>query len=390
MQIYPFYVCGSAVGPIKFTWKIKNFSKLGECELYSEVFSLRDYKWRIVLFPKGYYVNHLSVFLEVADSATLPYGWNRNTKFSFTLLNQIDGKSSVKKGTEHKLNAEAENWGFPRLIPLVDLHDLRKGYLVEDTCIIEVDVIVLEDVAVESQGSSKDTSNVAKEDPSQENMNAFLAKISSSKNISSKEEVEEALTLIENTYPTNLNDPGKISKIRNAFDVLSSVDDYHILTVEQKAELPTMKENFNDLPERAATATKDKNMCTNKEFVKVTLVRKVERCLIAFKKAKEEAEQQERSIVTLQLQAKALLAQIDEAQKKKDNISSKQKEMFKLSEDLKAVLDVLEKQWPDYEAKMKAAEEEEKKVSTEWHKMKQFVVSLKTPFYSSDLKPCSM
>ncbi|GLT98294.1 hypothetical protein SLE2022_158050 [Rubroshorea leprosula] len=277
------------------------------------------------------------------------------------------------------------NWGYHEVILLADLHDLRKGYLVEDTCIIEVDVTVLEDVAVESQGSSKDTSNVAKEDP----MNAFLAKISSSKNISSKEEVEEALTLIENTYPANLNDPGRISKIRNAFDVLSSVDDYYI-TVEQKAELPTMKEKFNDLPERAATATKDKIMCTNKEFVKVTLGRKLERCLIEFKKAKEETEQQERSIVNLQLQAKVLLAQIEEAQKKKDNFSSKQKEMTKLSNDLKAELDVLEKQWPEYEAKMKAAEEEEKKVSTEWHKMKQFVLSLKTPFYSSDIKPCSM
>ncbi|GKV22520.1 hypothetical protein SLEP1_g32384 [Rubroshorea leprosula] len=151
-----------------------------------------------------------------------------------------------------------------------------------------------------------------------------------------------------------------------------------------------MKEKFSDLPERAATATKDKIMCTNKEFVKVTLGRKLERCLIEFRKAKEETKQQERSIATLQLQAKVLLAQIEEAPKKKDNLLSEQKEMFELSRDLKAELDVLEKQWPEYEAKTKAAEEEEKKVSTEWHKMKQFVLSLKTPFYSSDLKPCSM
>ncbi|GLT60020.1 hypothetical protein SLA2020_328090 [Shorea laevis] len=327
------------------------------------------------------------MYLDVADSETLPSGWSRKAKFSFTIVNQIDKKLSFTRDTlEIIFGRQITNWGYHKVIPLKDLRDLRKGYLVEDTCIIEVDVTVLEDVAVESQGSSKDTSNVAKEDP----MNAFLAKISSSKNISSKEEVEEALTLIENTYPANLNDPGRISKIRNAFDVLSSLDDYYILTVEQKAELPTMKEKFNELPEKAATATKDKNMCTNKEFVKVTLSRKLERCLIEFKKAKEETERQEQSIVTLQLQAKVLLAQIEEAQKKKDNFSSKQKEMHKLSGDLKAELDVLEKQWPEYEAKMKAAEEEEKKVSTEWHKMKQFVVSLKTPFYSSDLKPCSM
>ncbi|GLU03184.1 hypothetical protein SLE2022_203990 [Rubroshorea leprosula] len=325
--------------------------------------------------------------LGVPDGRTLPSGWCRNARYSFTVVSQIDKKLSITKALETRFNADNYYGGFS-YIPLKELRDPGKGYLVEDTCIIEADVTVFEDVAFESQGPRKDTS---KEDPSQEKMNAFLAKISSRKNISSKEEVEEALTLIEDTYPTNLNDPGKISKIRNAFDVLlSSVDDYYILTVEQKAELPTMKEKFNDLPERAATATKEKNMCTNKEFVKETLGRKLERCLIEFKKAKEETEQQERSIVTLQLQAKSLLAQIEEEQKKKDNSSSKQKEMFKLSEDLKAELDVLKKQWPDDEAKMKAAEEEEKKVSTEWHKMKQFVVSLKTPFYSSDLKPCSM
>ncbi|GLU03185.1 hypothetical protein SLE2022_204000 [Rubroshorea leprosula] len=329
------------------------------------------------------------MFLEVPGALTLPSGWCQNARWSLTVVSQIDKKLSITTASEGKFNAE-RYYGCFLYIPHKELRDPGKGYLVEDTCIIEADVTVFGDVAFESQGLSKDTSNVAKEDPSQENMNAFLAKISSSKNIWSKEEVEEALTLIENTYPANLNDPGRISKIRNAFDVLSSVDDYYILTVEQKAELPTMKEKFNDLPDRAATATKDKNMCTNKEFVKMTLGRKLDRCLIEFKKAKEETEQQERSIVNLQLQAKVLLAQIEEAQKKEDNFSSKQKEMTKLSNDLKAELDVLEKQWPEYEAKMKAAEEEEKKVSTEWHKMKQFVLSLKTPFYSSDIKPCTM
>ncbi|GKV22509.1 hypothetical protein SLEP1_g32374 [Rubroshorea leprosula] len=121
-----------------------------------------------------------------------------------------------------------------------------------------------------------------------------------------------------------------------------------------------MKEKFVDLPERAARAAKDKNMFTHKAFVKVTLGCKLERCLIVFKKAKQETKQQEQQIATLQEQVDSLLAQIDEAQKKKDNISSKQKEMFELSKDLKAELNVVEKRWPEYEAKMRAAEEEEK------------------------------
>ncbi|GKV22516.1 hypothetical protein SLEP1_g32381 [Rubroshorea leprosula] len=300
-----------------------------------------------------------------------------------------DGPYCFSAASEHKFNAQESAWGFSRFIPLKELHDYWKGYLTGDTCIIETDVTVFGDVA----SSSKDTSIVAKEDPTQEKMNAFFVNlesgISSSKHTSSREEVEEALSMIENAYPTDLNDPGRISNIKNAFDVLSSLDDYCILTVEQKAELLTMKEKFNALHERAARAKKDKNMCTHREFVKLTLGRKLERCLTEFNKAKEETEQQERSIVTLQSQLNDLLAQIGEAQKKKDNFSSKQKEMFKLSKDLKAELDALEEQWPEYEARMKAAEAEEEKVSTEWHKIKQFVSSLKTS-YSYDLKPSYM
>lgn len=38
------------------------------------------------------------MYLDVADSATLPYGWNRYAQFSLTVVNQINPKYSVKKG----------------------------------------------------------------------------------------------------------------------------------------------------------------------------------------------------------------------------------------------------------------------------------------------------
>ena len=54
---------------------------------------------RILLFPGGNNVTQLSVYLDVADSATLPQGWSRQAHFTLTVHNQKDPSRSVIKGT---------------------------------------------------------------------------------------------------------------------------------------------------------------------------------------------------------------------------------------------------------------------------------------------------
>lgn len=54
---------------------------------------------RVLLFPKGNNVDHLSVYLDVADSAQLPYGWSRFAHFTLAVVNQYDPKLTVKKGS---------------------------------------------------------------------------------------------------------------------------------------------------------------------------------------------------------------------------------------------------------------------------------------------------
>lgn len=40
----------------------------------------------------------LSVYLDIADSGSLPNGWKRYVQFSLGIVNQIDDKYSVRKG----------------------------------------------------------------------------------------------------------------------------------------------------------------------------------------------------------------------------------------------------------------------------------------------------
>ncbi|KAL3731878.1 hypothetical protein ACJRO7_028700 [Eucalyptus globulus] len=144
----------------RFTWTIENFSRLNTKKLYSEIFYVGGYKWRILIFPKGNNVDHLSIYLDVADSAALPYGWSRYAQFSLTVINQIHNKYSVRKETQHQFNARESDWGFTSFMHLSELYNPSRGYLVNDTCIVEADVEVRRIVDYWSHDSKKETGYV--------------------------------------------------------------------------------------------------------------------------------------------------------------------------------------------------------------------------------------
>jgi hypothetical protein len=119
----------------KFTWKIKNFSRLNTNEaVCSEPFVLGGYPWydilmnefrhvriywicwfkfayfnlllfclrRICLYPRGYKVdNYLSIFLEAVKTANMSKGWSRDVKFKLLVFNQHNTNMSITKGIVH-------------------------------------------------------------------------------------------------------------------------------------------------------------------------------------------------------------------------------------------------------------------------------------------------
>ncbi|KAI8028920.1 Ubiquitin carboxyl-terminal hydrolase 12 [Camellia lanceoleosa] len=81
----------------RFTWKIEKFSRLNTKKHYSEIFTIEGYKWRVLVFPKGNNVEHLSIYLAVADSKSLPHQWSKFAQFSIGVINQIRDKSTIWK-----------------------------------------------------------------------------------------------------------------------------------------------------------------------------------------------------------------------------------------------------------------------------------------------------
>ncbi|XP_052200114.1 ubiquitin C-terminal hydrolase 12-like isoform X1 [Diospyros lotus] len=144
----------------RFTWTIENFSRLNTRKHYSEVFIVGGYKWRVLIFPKGNNVDYLSMYLDVADSATLPYGWSRYAQFSLSVVNHVHTKLTIRKETQHQFNARESDWGFTSFMPLSELYDPTRGFLVNDTCVVEADVAVRRVIDYWTYDSKKETGYV--------------------------------------------------------------------------------------------------------------------------------------------------------------------------------------------------------------------------------------
>ncbi|OMO99324.1 TRAF-like family protein [Corchorus capsularis] len=415
----------------KLRWRIEKFSSIKTMCLYSSTFSVGANKWRILIYPRGEKYRGLSIYLNVADSATLPLGWSIYAQCRFGLVNQIDHQTKfIRDGFAREFNSKDVCWGYPAYMSLSELHDPNNGYLLNDACLVEVQVctdktidllshglmvetielpshnMVVEidsDDEVERQAAFKKlktmvnpeeisspgqekivstiqnlpTPTIGPEAPTEEDMDTFFTSLESELaggDIAySQEEAKEALAKIEealNMAPSNFYETGKISSIKQAFKVLSRFDCSSVLTVEQKTQLLAMEENFKQLPQQLAKAMQHKNRVSEKESMKLKLTRDLEHSVNKFKDAREEVKQIEQKI-------SALHEQVCEAKKNKEKILAETKGIFKMSKELKMELEALGKELAEYEGKAKVADEDEKKVAAEWSRMKYFICSLR-------------
>ncbi|XP_009379676.1 ubiquitin C-terminal hydrolase 12-like isoform X1 [Pyrus x bretschneideri] len=145
---------------MRITWTIENFTWLNTKKHYSDMFVVGGYKWRILIFPMGNKVDYLSMYLDVADSGTMPYGWSTYAHFSLAVVNQIHSKYSIRKDTQHQFNARESHRGFTSFMPLGYLYDPSRGYLVNDTVVVEAEISVLRVLGYGSYDSKKETGYV--------------------------------------------------------------------------------------------------------------------------------------------------------------------------------------------------------------------------------------
>lgn len=140
--------------PSHYLWKLKPFSLLVKSEIEkheSGAFQGGGYKWKLVLYPNGDQKadgkDHVSLYLAIQETASLPKGWEVNVELKLFLFDHLknkylvvqDGDGGVKNF--HEMKTEL---GFAKLIPLQTLNDPGSGYLVDDSCVFGAEVFVIQ------------------------------------------------------------------------------------------------------------------------------------------------------------------------------------------------------------------------------------------------------
>ena len=139
----------------RYEYVITEFSKKRELakskpKQYSEVFSIKGYKWRLLFFPLGNANGNssrkdfFSVYLDVGDQKELPMGWHRHAKFNLILKNRA-GKGDNHRDASHTFQARECDWGFTQFVRFEDLLDPEAGYLENDEFTIIVETKVIKD-----------------------------------------------------------------------------------------------------------------------------------------------------------------------------------------------------------------------------------------------------
>ncbi len=127
-------------------WVVRDWSRIAATKLRSEPFKVGGFSWQILLFPRGNNSEFVSVYLDAADSATLPHGWSQHAAFTLSIeAEPRSGESAsataargVVKDTQHTFGANETDWGFTQFVPLSDLDDPDRGLLRSDDSVVIV------------------------------------------------------------------------------------------------------------------------------------------------------------------------------------------------------------------------------------------------------------
>jgi len=135
----------------EFYWDIEGYSDKRESGCKKAEYSgicvdEAGNKWRLIIYVNGNGKssnNHLSLFLQVADSEELPFGWKKNVSYVLTLEHPANPKLSYAKRNPDKtfkLCPKAIDWGWSQFITSDRIQ--QEGYVHRDALRVKAVVTV--------------------------------------------------------------------------------------------------------------------------------------------------------------------------------------------------------------------------------------------------------
>ncbi|KAL1561392.1 hypothetical protein AAHA92_04101 [Salvia divinorum] len=133
--------------PTNLLMKVQSFSSFSKCgidKFESRAFESGDYKWKMIIYPNGYYGDddNISVYFYIADTYSLTVDSDFKAIITFYIYNQKKDKYSSFRGTA-RFNVLKTKWGISKVISKKTLMDPSNGYVRDDICVFGAEVFVI-------------------------------------------------------------------------------------------------------------------------------------------------------------------------------------------------------------------------------------------------------
>lgn len=128
-----------------FRFAVENVSKLKDSVL-SPAYFVRNLPWKIMAMPRNAsgpaqdrHGRNLGFFLQCNGDAETP-SWSCSATAELRLISQKEGVDNINRKITHVFYSKENDWGFSHFVGWSEISDPEKGYVKDDTIILEVHV----------------------------------------------------------------------------------------------------------------------------------------------------------------------------------------------------------------------------------------------------------
>ncbi|KAM7488800.1 hypothetical protein LguiB_026284 [Lonicera macranthoides] len=89
---------------------------------------------------------HISLYLAIRDTVSLPQGWEVNVRFKFSVYDHVRDKYLTIQEVDDRIwhfHWRKTKWGFDKLLSVDLFNNTSNGYLFEDSCEFGTEVFVV-------------------------------------------------------------------------------------------------------------------------------------------------------------------------------------------------------------------------------------------------------
>ncbi|XP_048552821.1 uncharacterized protein LOC125533082 [Triticum urartu] len=127
-----------------YTWTMNNFLELdSQQSVRSPTFEVGGHKWNIGMYPRGDKrcpdCLTLALYLDSSDELFLES--RKVVKITLSILDQKSGEYFTRT-TGLLACIHPDGWGWYNFLPLKELHDMSRGYLMESKCVLKADITI--------------------------------------------------------------------------------------------------------------------------------------------------------------------------------------------------------------------------------------------------------